>query len=268
PARGALGASLGPEGEHLSRIVPGLGSLVGSAAEPRAAEERYLLQTAATEFLRRLSGLQPLLLVADDVHWADPETQHLLRRLARTAPEARMLLVVAFRDPGEELGPELAGALTDLSRLDAATRLPLGALSAREVADFIRAFTDARVSHELAAEIGELTDGVPFLLCELWRDLREARAVAVSDGDVHLSQPLIQQRGPERVQDFMSQRLSRLSPETRGTVELAAVAGPMFELAVLRQAAGLESAAPLPLLAAAAETGVLEAVPRPRLRWP
>src|SRR5262245_28422088 len=65
----------------------------------------------------------------------------------------------------------------------------------------------------------------------------------------------------------MGQRLSRLSPETKGTVELAAVAGPMFELAVLGQASGLDAAALLGRLDEAAEMGLLEAFPGPVLVW-
>ena len=74
--------------------------------------------------LTKMARVQPLLLVADDLHWADSETLHLLRRLARTAPEARMLVVAAFRDPGEAIAPALADTLADVSRLDAVTRAP------------------------------------------------------------------------------------------------------------------------------------------------
>ena len=55
----------------------------------------YLLRRAVTEFLLRLSRLRPLLLVVDDLHWSDSGTLHLLSRLARTAPEARMVVLAA-----------------------------------------------------------------------------------------------------------------------------------------------------------------------------
>lgn len=122
------------------RLVPELARLTGAPA-PSAGEpgsDRYLLQSAAAEFLSRLRSLQPLLLVADDLHWADGETLHLLRRLARRAPEARLLALALFRDPGEEIGHTLAETLVDLSRLDGVGRLALDALDAERAGAFMR----------------------------------------------------------------------------------------------------------------------------------
>ncbi len=215
--------------------------------------------------LTRLSRVQPLLLVVDDLHWSDGETLDLLRRLARTAPETRIVVVAAFRDRGEEIGPALVDALADLSRLDAVTRVSLGDLSADEVGAFIHASTDAEATPGLASEIGELTDGTPLLVCELWRDLRDTGGVEVLDGSARLSRPVGELRGPERIRDLVRQRLSRLTPQTRAVVETAAVAGPRFELAVLANAARLE---PAPLLAGldeAAESGLLEVLSEPGL---
>ena len=122
-----------------------------------------MLQSAAAELLGRLGERQPLLLVADDVHWADSETLQLLRRLARTAPETRLLVVAAYRDRGEELDSGVADTLADLSRLDATTRLALGGLSAEEMGAFVRASSDTEASAELTSALGELTDGTPLL---------------------------------------------------------------------------------------------------------
>jgi tetratricopeptide (TPR) repeat protein len=265
----ALRQSLGGEGDQLARLVPELAQLTGTPAEPSGDPEadRYLLQTTATGVLTRMSRVRPLLLVVDDLHWSDTETLYLLRRLARTAPETRMVVVAAFRDPGEEIGPALADALADLSRLDAVTRLRLRGLSAEEVSAFIRASADAEATPELASHLGKLTAGTPLLLCELWRDLRESGSVEVLRGSVQLSRPLGEARGSERVREFVRQRLSRVPPETRAVVETAAVVGPRFELGVLGEAAGLEPAPLLDRLDEAAGAGLLEALPEPLLAW-
>jgi tetratricopeptide (TPR) repeat protein len=214
--------------------------------------------------LARLASVQPLVLVADDLHWADGATLELLRRLAGTAPEARMLVVVVLRSPGEEISSQLADALGDFSRLDAVTRISLGDLTSDDVRAFIRASTDAEAVTELVSEIGELTNGTPLLLCELWRDLRETGGVEVSH-TVQLTRPFAELRGSEPIRDFMRQRLSRLSPETKALVELAAVAGSRVELGVLCEASGLERARLVPLLDRAAAAGLLEALPEPEL---
>src|SRR5262249_14835585 len=162
--------------------------------------------------LRRLSERQPLLLVADDVHWADSETLHLVRQLARTVPETRVLVVTAYRDRGEPIEPALSETLSTLARLDSVTRLALGNLSAEEVSAFIRGSTEADAPGELASAIGELTDGTPLLLCELWRELLESGTVEISH-TLRLTRPLAELPGPERVGDLVRQRVARLAPE-------------------------------------------------------
>ena len=124
---------------RVRRRRPGI---AGPDASGRGTDP-YPLQRAVVDFLMRLSRLQPLLLVVDDLHWADSGTLHLLGRLARTAPEARIVVVAAFRDRGEETNVELSEALVDLSRLEGVTRLALGDLSDEEVGAFIRAATEA-----------------------------------------------------------------------------------------------------------------------------
>jgi predicted ATPase len=256
---------LGAEGKSLTRLVPELARLTGGAAAPAGDPEsdRYVLQSAAAGLLGRLSERQPLLLVADDVHWSDSETLLLLRRLARTAPETRLLVVAAYRDRGEKLDRGFTDTLSDLSRLDASTWLALGGLSAEEMGAFVRASSEREASAELTSALGELTGGTPLFLCELWRELRESGAVEEGDGGLRLSRPLDELRGPERIGELVRQRLSRLTPESGGLLELAAVAGPRFELRVLAEAAGLEP----PRLASALEetirTGFVEELSEP-----
>ncbi len=265
----ALRGLMGTSGGALALLVPELARLTGAPAQPSgdAEGDRYLVQTTAVEVLTRMSRVQPLLLVVDDLHWSDAETLDLLRRLARTVPETRIVVLAAFRDPGEEIGPVLADLLADLSRLDAVTRLSLRGLSADEVGAFIRASTDAEATPELTSELGELTDGTPLLLCELWRDLRDTGSVEVLDGSARLSRPVGELRGPERIRDLVRQRLSRLPSQTRAVVETAAVAGLRFELGVLGEAAGLDPAALLAGLDEAAEAGLLEALPERTVAW-
>ena len=101
-----------------------------------------------------------------------------------------MVVLAAFRDRGEEISAELAETLSDLSRLEGVTRLPLGDLSDEDVGAFIRASTEAEAPGDLVSAIGELTSGTPLLVCELWRDLVAAGDVEVSDAGVRLSRPV------------------------------------------------------------------------------
>jgi DNA-binding SARP family transcriptional activator len=258
----ALAECIGDHGEMLSLLAPELERLTGTPSPPADPEsDRYLIQSAAVELLHRVSRLQPLLLVADDIHWADGETLHLLRRLVRTAPEVRMLVVTTYRDRAEEIGPALSDTLADLSRLDGVIRLSLGGLGADDVSAFISASTGAEASGELASAMGELTCGTPLLVCELWRDLRESGAVEVADTGVQLTRPLDELRGTERLADVVRQRLSRLAPQTAAAVELASVAGPRFELRVLAEAAGLDGEVIAATVSEAIRKGFVEELP-------
>jgi DNA-binding SARP family transcriptional activator len=259
-----LEGCFGGGSDRLARLLPELVSFTGEPPPPSGdASDGYLIQSAAADLLRRLSELQPLLLVIDDLHWADGETLQLLRRLARTAPEARVVVVAAFRDRGPDVLPAVSDTLADLSRLEGMTRLTLGNLSNEDVSAFIRASAQAEATDELVSAIGELTEGAPLLLCELWRDLRDSSGLEFSDARVYLSRPVAELRGTERVRAFVEQRLSRLSQETASIIELAAVIGPRFELPVLAQAAGIEAVRLADALEQGRRSGMVEELSEP-----
>jgi DNA-binding SARP family transcriptional activator len=224
------------------------------------ATDRYELQTAAAELVGELSRRQALLVVADDLHWADSGTLQLMRLLARTVPEARVLVVAAYRDPGEEIGPALRDALADLARLDSVTRIGVGKLSADAVGAFVRSSSNAEPSSELVSAIGELSEGTPLLVCELWRELRESGGVEVTD-IARLTRPVEELRAPERIRTIVDQRLARFSPTTAAVIEIAAVAGPVHEVRVLAAAAAVDLDALAASLEDATRHGILEELP-------
>ena len=143
-------------------------------------------------------------------------------------------------------------------------RLTLGNLSTEEVGAFIRASSAAEATVDLVSAIGELTDGTPLLLCELWRDLHESGGVEVAQ-TVRLTRPVAELRGPERVRELVRQRLARLDPETVAMLELAAVAGPQFELRLIAAAAGVEPMTLAAALEQATASGIVEELPGPAL---
>jgi DNA-binding SARP family transcriptional activator len=257
-----LKKALGRDGGRLVRLVPELRRLGLFDDEATDVEtDRYLLQSVAVRALRTLSQTRAVLALVDDLHWADSETLNLVRRLARAAPEMRVLVVAAYRDPGEEKSPQLRDALVDLSRTDAVRRIAVGGLSEGEVAEFIQASEHAEATPELASAISELTDGTALLVCELWRDLRESGAVELSAERLHLSHPVADLRGPRQIHEAVQQRLSSLAPETRRMVETAAVTGPRFELAVVGAAAKLDRSELMAAVAQASEHGIVEELP-------
>jgi DNA-binding SARP family transcriptional activator len=242
----------------LGRLVPEVAALLETTVpEPTGDVEtdRYLLQHAVTGLLERLARRRPLVVIADDAHWADHETLRLLRTLARAAPESRILLIAVYRNvPAVDI-------LADLWRLEGVALLPLGRLDHDDIAALVRESSSAEGTAELVATLIELTDGTPLFVCELWRELLATGAIDVSERTARLVGRI---SGPARVGDAVRQRLGRLGAEVAALVELAAVAGARFEEALIREAAGLDHSAELE---AARTAGLIEELPGPMLAY-
>jgi DNA-binding CsgD family transcriptional regulator/tetratricopeptide (TPR) repeat protein len=268
-----LRAALGTGGGELTRLLPDLPLRVGDLPPAVKADpdtERLRLHTAVTDLLAGVSRLRPALLVLEDWHWADDPSLLLLRHLAHAAGNARVLLIVTFRDTAADVPAVLAEALADLRRFEDVVRMRLPALAAEEVGEFVRLATGDDLGpelRELAGAIHDLTQGNPFLVCELWRALVETRAVEVEGGTARVTRPPAELGSPESVREVVSQRLSRLAPGTIDLLELAATAGREFQLDILRRAAGLGEPELLAALDEAVGTGMIAELPSGRLAY-
>jgi DNA-binding CsgD family transcriptional regulator/tetratricopeptide (TPR) repeat protein len=270
--RAQLGAALGAGGGELTRLLPDLPVLVGGLAQPVKADadtERHRLHTAVADLLANVSRTRPILLVLEDGHWADPTTLLLLRHLARSAWSARLLILATFRDSEADVPAQLSETLADLRRSDDVVRMRLEGLSGADVSALVsRAAGSDRDNpqlHELASTIHDLTAGNAFLVCELWRAAMETGIVEVADGQVRVTRPLSEFGTPESVREVVNQRLSRLGPRTIELLELAAAAGPEFELEPVRRAAGIAEPELLAALEEAVGSGMIEELHTKRL---
>ena len=240
----------GPFVEALGELRAG----TGAATDPDT--ERHRLHTAVADLLERAGRDRPGPLLLEDAHWADAPTLGLLRHLARAGGRARVLLVATFRDTETDLPDALSELLADLRRSEEVVRLRLGGLSGDEVAEFVRRVAGGD-EPELASAIADLTNGNPFLVCELWRSLVDggrSRSPAATSG----SPGLDELAPPESVREVVARRLARLRPATADLLELAATAGAEFELDVLRPVADADL---LPALDEAMSSGMIEELP-------
>src|SRR5262245_4406653 len=234
----------------------------GAVTAPAAADpdtERHRLHTAVADRLERAGRERPVLLVLEDAHWADSSTLGLLRHLARAGGRARLLLAATFRDAETDMPDALSELLADLRRSDDVVRIRLGGLSGDEVTEFVRrAAGGEEPVPELAEAIADMTDGNPFLVCELWRSLLDSGAVEVWGGCVRPTRPLDELAAPDSVREVVARRVARLRPATADLLELAATAGAEFELEMLRP---LPDAELLPALDEAVSSGMIEELP-------
>jgi DNA-binding CsgD family transcriptional regulator/tetratricopeptide (TPR) repeat protein len=270
-----LGEALGSGGGEITRLIPDLPTLVGELPIPDASDpdtERHRLHMAVAELLANVSRSRPILLVVEDGHWADAPTLLLIRHLARAAWNARLMLLMTFRDTETDRTPDLAETLADLRRSEHVLRMRLSGLTGEEVSDLVGRAAGGAAGADpelrgLAAAIHDLTGGNAFLVCELWRDLAETGAVEVVAGRVKMTAPLSELGTPDSVREVVSQRLARLPPQTTEVLELAAVAGPEFDLEPIRQAAGLAEENLIGALDQAVGSGTIEELPSRRLTF-
>ena len=194
-----------------------------SALDPPQRRQRTL--EAVKRLLLRESQVQPLLVVFEDLHWVDGETQAVLDSLVDSLPTARMLLLVNYR-------PEYAhrwGSKTYYTQL----RLdPLPPESAEALLDGL-AGTDPALrplKHLLIAR----TEGNPFFLEESVRTLVETKVLAGERGAYRLAQALPSIQVPATVQAVLAARIDRLPAEEKRLLQAAAVIGMDVPFAVLQ----------------------------------
>ncbi len=269
-----LRTALGSSGGELIRLLPSLAEQLPGLSAPMPADpdtERHRLHTAVTELLERVGHRRPVVLVIEDGHWADAPTLLLLRHLAQTASTGRVLLFATFRDTEGEVPPALAQTLADLRRSDDVVRMRLEGLSDLEVTEFVRRVTEGHASAELpeiAQAICNLTGGNAFLMCELWRAVVETDAITNGEGELRLAGSLLAQlQTPDSVREVVSARLARLAPTTTELLELAAMAGAEFELAVVRRGSRMEERELIAAVDEATRSGIIVELPGRQLAY-
>jgi len=261
-----LGATAG----ELTRLLPELEARVGPLPAPAASDgdtERHRLHTAVTDLLVGMGEEAPLMLVLEDVHWADASTLRLTRHLVRSGAAARMLLVATFRDADADVPAGLAEALVDVYRTEGVVRIRLGGLTQEEIAQFVRLAAGVEPAPEVRAALAELTGGNAFLITELWRELLDAEAIRVESGSARLARPAGELAAPTTVREVVGQRLARLSPDANGVLALGAVAGADFELDTVRRTGVVPERVLLGAVDEAVRSGLLEEDPGRRLAY-
>jgi DNA-binding CsgD family transcriptional regulator len=201
---------------ELGYVFP---SLARFAAARGAAfqHERYRSHRAVCELLERLTAAKPLVLVLDDIHWADPASVELLGALLRRPPDAAVLIALAVRP--RQAPERLAAALERAHHGGILARVEVGALTRGEA----RHLFGKAVTEVAAADLYEESGGNPFYLEQLVRSLAAGRSAAAPQP------PLASLDVPPAVAEAMTEELTLLSHGARLVLEGAAVAGDPFE---------------------------------------
>ena len=220
----------------LQDAIPALLSLLDALPDDSPfrqldpAQRRQHTLTALKRVLLRESQVQPLLLVCEDLHWIDTETQALLDSLVESLPTARLLLLVNYR-------PEYQHPWGSKTYY---TQLRLDPLPPANTEELLQALLggDADLTR-LKQLLIERTEGNPFFLEESVRTLIEMGVLVGERGVYRLAQPLDSLQVPATVQAVLAARIDRLPPEEKRLLQTAAVVGTEVPFALLRAIADL-----------------------------
>jgi DNA-binding SARP family transcriptional activator len=210
---------------ELARLLPQRGA---EAAEPppAAADARALFEAFA-ELLGRIAGPNPLLVVVEDLHWADAMSLRLLSFVVRrTCPTSRIAVIGTVRAEELASAPDLRNVLHELDHQQHVSELVVAPLSRADTMALVRALaTDASelTQAKMSEQIWAISEGNPLVIVETVRGLQRG-AIAP-----HLQQLPV----PERVRELISDHLGRLPPSARDALATAAVIGRRFDFDLL-----------------------------------
>lgn len=230
---------------ELALLVPRLPERL-PGLEPRTSdnpeEDRFRLFEAVVGLLEGLARDTPLVLLLEDLHWADSSTLQLLRHLSRSATGSGLAVLGTYRTSEVGRRHPLSILVGELRERGLVERLDLRGLPADAVSRLI----EKRSPGVAAGAVLSRTDGNPFFVLEMLRHVEET-------GDVHAV--------PTGVRDVVARRLLRLSDATRRLLTVGGVAGREFDRTLVERAASLDALDALDALEEAVAAEVLVAVP-------
>jgi DNA-binding SARP family transcriptional activator/tetratricopeptide (TPR) repeat protein len=229
-----LGALHSTRRAELSRLLPE----AGTTAPPQTSVSALPLFESVAGLIEQVAARQPLVLVLEDLHWADEMSLRLLAFVSRRIPAWPALLVATARE--EELADASRARRTmlDLSRASQALPVVLSPLSRPDTALLVRALTrvgsDAPTLARVEEQIWAMSEGNPLVAVEAMRVLDQD---SLRDGAREKPGALAL---PARVRDLVARRLDRLGARSQQLAAAAAVIGRQFDFTLLQSASGME----------------------------
>ena len=239
----------------LPELTVALGELSGSYPLP-ADQARLRLFEAVGMFLASLTSTAPLVLLLDDLQWADPASLDLLRHVARQQSTVRLLILGAYRAGELVSNPALERTLLDLHRARLLTSLTIGPLVEEEIATLAAARLGLPADSGMARLLHTHSEGNPFFAEELLSAWVETGALSATAEFFTLARKLPNVL-PSSIVGIVHERLSRLPEATLASLRAAAVIGRTFDVIFLAEVLGQDAEAIEESLLAAVRTGLI-----------
>ena len=205
---------------EFARLLPELGAVSHEA-------DRGVLFDRVSVLLARLAAEQPLVVVLEDLHWADRSTRDLIDFLVRAARTARVLLICTYRTDELHRGHPLRGFVAELDRARGVERLDLGRLDRDGTAEILASVYGAEPGQRAIDKVHQRAQGNPFFVEEL-----------AASGDPAACADI-----PESLRDLLLARVDRLPESTQPVLRIAAAGGNRIGHELLATVAGLPETA-------------------------
>ena len=235
---------MGEDASEVARMVPELRRRFPDIPEPLdipPEQQRRYFFNAVAAFIGRGAARFPLVLVMDDVHWADEPTLLLIEHMANLVPDMRVLAVGTYRDVELDVSRPLAATLERMVRGRTVDRIPLKRFDRAGVETMVEALAGKSGPDALISAIFEETEGNPFFVEEVFRHLLEEGKVFDEAGAFRTDTKVDELDVPESVRLVVGRRLERLGPEAQKALAAGAVVGRGFPFALLEEVADIDT---------------------------
>ncbi len=233
----ALRAAMGDLAPEIAAMVPSLRrtySDIPPLPEVPADQQRRLIFGAFLDYLRRVTQKSPLVLLLDDLHWADESTLQLLQHLAPHLVTLRLLIVGTYRDVELDVARPFAKTLESLVRQRLAMRIALRRLQESSVQELLAKMSGSAPPSGLAKAVFRETEGNPFFIEEVYQHLSEEGKLFDASGAWKSDLRVDTIEVPEGVRLVIGRRLDRLGADARIVLTAAAIVGRTFPLDVVQ----------------------------------
>jgi tetratricopeptide (TPR) repeat protein/tRNA A-37 threonylcarbamoyl transferase component Bud32 len=228
--------ALGDAAPEVAKLMPELRTVFPDIPEPiqlPPEQQRRFLFNAYREFLGRCCALSPLVVVLEDLHWADEPTLQLLQHVAQSVATMPLLIVGTYRDVELDVERPFAQTLESLLKERLASRISLRRLPASGVESMLQALSGQPPPSSLSRVVFKETEGNPFFVEEVFHHLAEDGQLFDATGAWRAELRVDTLRVPEGVKLVIGRRLRRLSETARRVLTTAAVIGRTFSVALL-----------------------------------
>lgn len=219
---------------ELTLLLPELSGQTGTSTSNDPQQDKRRIQDAILRAIDAVAASDALLLIAEDIHWADDLSLELLQRLAQRTSSRPLMLLVTWRN--DDVSDSLNHFLATIDRRRLGTELRLERLTTGQIEIMLRAIFDQvqPIRPDFLQTIADLTDGNPFFIEEVLTALIAAGDIYQMNG-VWARKDVAELRVPRSVVDAVRQRSGNLSETALQFLNLAAISGQRFDISIIQE---------------------------------